>query len=69
MEKNGTVEIGGGYITVQDVIENDDGSATVIVDMDEKAIKVFARIGLQKTLMDSIKDMMALDGIDNNVGC
>lgn len=70
MEKNDPIQFEGGFITVNDVIDNPDGSATVIVDMDEKAVKVFARIGLQKTLMDSINHMMAHDiGIDSNVGC
>jgi hypothetical protein len=61
MEKNEPIEFEGGFITVNDVISNDDGTATVIVDMDEQAVKVFARVGLQKTLMDSIKAMMDLD--------
>ena len=69
MNENEPIAFGGGFITVNDVISNDDGTATVIVDMDEQAIKVFARVGLQKTLMDSINAMMALDDIDNNVGC
>lgn len=69
MEKNDPIEFDGGFITVNDVITNDDGSATVIVDMDEAAVKVFARIGLQKTLMDSINAVMALDDVDTNVGC
>ena len=69
MEKSDPIEFGGGYITVNDVISNDDGTATVIVDMDEQAVKVFARVGLQKTLMDSIKAMMVLDGLEQDVGC
>jgi hypothetical protein len=69
MEKNDPIEFEGGFITVNDVISNDDGTATVIVDMDEQAVKVFARVGLQKTLMDSIKAMMALDGLEQDVGC
>jgi hypothetical protein len=69
MNENEPIAFEGGFITVNDVISNDDGTATVIVDMDEQAIKVFARVGLQKTLMDSINAMMALDDIDNNVGC
>jgi hypothetical protein len=54
---------------VNDVISNDDGTATVIVDMDEQAVRAFARVGLQKTLMDSINAVMALDEVDTNVGC
>jgi len=69
MSENEPIAFEGGFITVNDVISNDDGTATVIVDMDEQAIKVFARVGLQKTLMDSINAMMALDDIDNNEGC
>lgn len=69
MEKNEPIEFEGGFITVNDVISNDDGTATVIVDMDEKAVKVFARVGLQKTLIESIKAMMALEDLDTNVGC
>jgi hypothetical protein len=69
MEENKPIAFEGGFITVNDVISNDDGTATVIVDMDEQAVKVFARVGLQKTLMDSIKAMMALDEVDTNVGC
>ena len=69
MSENGPIAFEGGFITVNDVISNDDGTATVIVDMDEQAIKAFARVGLQKTLMDSINAVMALDDIDNNVGC
>ena len=69
MEENKPIAFGGGFITVNDVISNDDGTATVIVDMDEQAVKVFARVGLQKTLMDSIKAMIALDESDTNVGC
>jgi hypothetical protein len=68
MEKNEPIAFEGGFITVNDVISNDDGTATVIVDMDEQAIRAFARVGLQKTLMDSIRAVMALDGIDTNVG-
>ncbi|CAB4170528.1 hypothetical protein UFOVP908_79 [uncultured Caudovirales phage] len=69
MNENEPIAFEGGFITVNDVISNDDGTATVIVDMDEQAIKAFARVGLQKTLMDSINAVMALDDIDNNVGC
>ena len=68
MEENKPIAFEGGFITVNDVISNDDGTATVIVDMDEQAVRAFARVGLQKTLMDSIKAVMALDGIDTNVG-
>ena len=68
-EKNEPIEIYGGFITVNDVVDNPDGTATVIVDMDEKAIKAFARVGLQKVLMDSIKAVIALDEVDTNVGC
>ena len=69
MNEKEPIAFEGGFITVNDVISNDDGTATVIVDMDEQAIKAFARVGLQKTLMDSINAVMALDDIDNNVGC
>ena len=41
-------------IQVVKIIENDDGSATVVFDMDQELIKLFAEIGLRKVLMDSI---------------
>jgi len=68
MSENEPIAFEGGFITVNDVISNDDGTATVIVDMDSEAIKVFARIGLQKTLMDSIKAMIALDDMEKTQG-
>ena len=69
MEENKPIAFEGGFITVNDVISNDDGTATVIVDMDEQAVRAFARVGLQKTLIDSINAVMALDEVDTNVGC
>ena len=69
MSQNEPINFEGGVITVNDVISNDDGTATVIVDMDEQAVRAFARVGLQKTLMDSIKAAMAFDEVDTNVGC
>ena len=43
-----------GDIQVVKIIDNEDGSATVVFEVDDGLIKLFAEIGLRKVLMDSI---------------
>lgn len=45
-------------IKVGDVIEHADGSATIMVEMNFEAIKMFAALGFLKVLEDNAKDVM-----------
>ena len=46
-------------IDVLDVVDREDGGANLIIDMDQKSIEQFARIGLIKVLMDAAEDTAA----------
>jgi hypothetical protein len=41
-------------IEVVSVVENEDGSANVVFDMDVEAKETFLRLGIMKALMDSV---------------
>lgn len=43
-------------MTVEEIIENEDGSANVIFNMTQEELVQFAQIGLLKILKDSVKD-------------
>ena len=47
-------------VKVLEIIDHDDGSATISFDMGIEALKVFAAIGLQQCLIDKAKEI--LDG-------
>jgi hypothetical protein len=53
-------------IKVGDVIEHSDGSATVMVEMNFEAIKMFAALGFLKVLEDNAKDI--IDGCADTEG-
>ena len=42
---------------VLSVVDNDDGSATVQLEMDWDTVVLFAKIGILKALQDSVKDV------------
>jgi hypothetical protein len=45
-----------GKMEVTKIIDNEDGSATVMFDMDWDAICAFAKIGLMQVLTDAVKE-------------
>jgi hypothetical protein len=45
-----------GKMEVTKIIDNEDGSATVMFDMDWDAVRAFAKIGLMKVLTDAVKE-------------
>ena len=55
-------------IEVVSVNENEDGSMSVTFDMDQESVIAFAKIGLLKVLIDSVKDVLG-EEVDDNVGC
>lgn len=40
-------------IVVESITDHDDGSATVVFNMSNEAMKIFANIGILKVLVDS----------------
>jgi len=42
-----------GEITVAEIIDNPDGSCTIRFDMSQRAMRIFAEVGLKKVLIDS----------------
>ena len=50
-------------LEVLNIEDNDDGSATIIVDMDQETLKKFASIGIIKVLKDSVEDII-IDDVD-----
>jgi hypothetical protein len=58
------------YINVDDMVDHEDGSATIGISMDQNSIKLFAEIGILKVLTDESKRIIANnDEFDTNVGC
>jgi hypothetical protein len=55
-------------IDVTSYTENPDGSATVEFELGSEAVKQFAKIGITKSLSDSLTKLI-LDEVDTNVGC
>ena len=51
-------------LEVIDIKDNDDGSATIIVDMDQETLKIFAGIGITKALKDSAEDINKINAKD-----
>ena len=45
-----------GKMEITKIIDNEDGSATVMFEMEWDAILAFAKIGLMKVLTDAVKD-------------
>jgi hypothetical protein len=45
-----------GKMEITKIIDNEDGSATVMFEMEWDAIRAFAKIGLMKVLTDAVKD-------------
>lgn len=55
---------------VDDMVEHEDGSATIAISMDQKLMKTFAEIGILKVLTDEARRIIAdNDEFDTNVGC
>jgi hypothetical protein len=40
------------FIEVADIVDNDDGSAKISIDMSHDAMRAFAAVGIHKALMD-----------------
>ena len=58
------------YIKVDDMVDHDDGSATISISMDQKSMKMFAEIGILKILTDeSTRIISDNNEFDTNVGC
>lgn len=55
-------------IEVVSMTDHEDGSATVVFDMDAESLKKFAEIGLLKVLTDHANNILK-DEVDDNVGC
>lgn len=51
-------------LEVIDIKDNDDGSATIIVNMDQETLKTFAGIGIIKALKDSAEDINKINAKD-----
>lgn len=45
-------------IKVVNITDHDDGSATIVVDLDTEATKLIMQVGLRKLLEDHIKDTL-----------
>jgi len=55
---------------VDDMVEHEDGSATIAISMDQKLMKTFAEIGILKVLTDEARRIIGdNDEFDTNVGC
>ena len=50
-------------LEVVDIKDNDDGSCTITLDMENEAIQKFASIGVLKALTDAAKEI--IDDVDN----
>jgi hypothetical protein len=58
------------YIKVDDIVDHDDGSATIGISMDQTSMKMFAEIGILKILTDESKRIISDNNeFDTNVGC
>jgi hypothetical protein len=67
---NVTVGENMAKIEVVSFVENEDGSANVVFDMDKEAVETFAKIGILKVLTDEAKRVLdESQGVDDNVGC
>jgi hypothetical protein len=67
---NATVGENMAKIEVVSFAENEDGSASVVFDMDKEALETFAKIGLLKVLTDEANRVLdESQGVDDNVGC
>jgi hypothetical protein len=47
-----------GKMEITRIIDNEDGSATVMFDMDWDAIRAFAKIGLMQVLTEAAQSML-----------
>jgi hypothetical protein len=57
-------------ITIDDLVDHEDGSCTIGITMDQKSMKMFAEVGILKVLTDESKRIIANnDEFDTNVGC
>ena len=67
---NVTVGENMAKIEVVSFVENEDGSANVVFDMDKEAVETFTKIGILKVLTDEAKRVLdESQGVDDNVGC
>jgi hypothetical protein len=51
-----------GKMEVTKIIDNEDGSATVMFDMDWDAVRAFAKIGLMRVLTEAAQEMIEQEG-------
>lgn len=47
-----------GKMEITKIVDNEDGSATVMFDMDWDAIRAFAKIGLMQVLTEAAQGML-----------
>jgi hypothetical protein len=52
-----------GKMEITKIIDNEDGSATVMFDMDWEAIRAFAKIGLLQVLTEAAQGMLDCDEV------
>jgi hypothetical protein len=52
-----------GKMEITKIIDNEDGSATVMFDMDWDTIRVFAKIGLLQVLTEAAQGMLDCDEV------
>jgi hypothetical protein len=51
-----------GKMEVTKIIDNEDGSATVMFNMDWDAVRAFAKIGLMQVLVEAAQEMIEQEG-------
>lgn len=51
-------------IQVEDFIENEDGSATIVVNLDHDTLLVFARKGLLAALVEAANETLENNGVE-----
>ena len=59
-------------IEVVSFVENEDGSANVVFELDKQSVEIFTKIGLLKVLTDEANRVLDEEHdpvIDDNVGC
>lgn len=52
-----------GKMEITKIVDNEDGSATVMFDMDWDTIRAFARIGLMRVLTEAAQEMIEEDEV------
>ena len=52
-----------GKMEITKIVDNEDGSATVMFDMDWDAVRAFAKIGLMRVLTEAAQEMIEQDEV------